>query len=410
MSTNKLNQKEMIKFKIEYIPKKIFNKTHFTDTYKKEFNALNKAKDFIGTLKKEKYHYYMKTMDTYFNLKKTILKEYGGLAVSNAWLKMYEMFDYAVKPMIEEKVKKDVKKQQLTMFGACELPGAFVSATNHYLNNHFPQVKLDWNSESYYPETGKTFLEDHYGIYEYNRERWLMGPKPNGFTDDIVINGDITDVKNLQIIATEISIKFGGVELYTADAGIDVSSDYNNGESMTLKINFGQVLAGLMTMREGGILITKQFSIFTLFNRSLINILSTCFREFYIIKPLTSRPTNSEIYLCGIGYLKNAPVKMLIDIFDKCEPDLNLMELFECDDKIDDKIDDKFYSKSDSINDALLSMTTIQIRYLEELKEFIQSFEKLKPSIEKFNEIKCKEWLTKMGVKRIDKKNQIASN
>ena len=74
-----------------------------------------------------------------------------------------------------------------------------------------------------------------------------------------------------------------------------------------------------MVLAPGGSFCTKQYTYFSPLNTSLIILLSNLFKEFYIIKPETSRPTNSEIYLLGKGYiglLGNLENKLL-DIMSK---------------------------------------------------------------------------------------------
>ena len=118
--------------------------------------------------------------------------------------------------------------------------------------------------------------------------------------------GDLTDAEVVAALAAAVHARFHGEEtgasLYTSDAGIDVSSDFNRQEELTALLNYGQVLSGLLTLAPGGHLVSKQYTFFTPFSRSLIALLAALFDELYIVKPLTSRPSNSEIYLVGKGF------------------------------------------------------------------------------------------------------------
>ena len=117
-----------------------------------------------------------------------------------------------------------------------------------------------------------------------------------------LISGDVTDVVVVKAIAKIVHTRIpGGVRLYTSDAGFNIDKDYDTQEEQTMMVNYGQVLSGLVTLAPGGMLITKQYMFNHPFNRSLIALLSTMFDRLLIVKPLTSRPMNSEIYLVGIG-------------------------------------------------------------------------------------------------------------
>ncbi len=69
-----------------------------------------------------------------------------------------------------------------------------------------------------------------------------------------------------------------------------------------MKLHIGCALAGFITMRKGANFIAKQYTIFRPTTWSLIGIYAGLFDEFYLCKPVTSRPYNSEIYLIGKGF------------------------------------------------------------------------------------------------------------
>jgi cap2 methyltransferase len=232
------------------------------------------------------------------------------LISTNASLKMYELITQMRLIACESGGLGRVRA-----FCNAELPGAFIVAINHYVKTMCPETNLDWVGSSYYPEAAaasgeSTILGDHYGIYAGNRDRWLMGPPPNampvGATSEPPLTGDLTDADVVAALADAVHMRFGvaptGTSLYTSDAGIDVSADFNREEELTALLNYGQVLCGLLALAPGGDFVTKQFTFFTPFSRSLIALLAALFDEMYVVKPLTSRPANSEIYLVGKGF------------------------------------------------------------------------------------------------------------
>jgi hypothetical protein len=180
--------------------------------------------------------------------------------------------------------------------------------------------------------------------------------------------GDLTKIDDIKAIAKKVNIA-GGVDLYTSDAGIDVEGDYAGQEKKTLSLNYGQILSGLSVLNIGGCMITKQYTYMSKFNQTLINYLSTIFKSFYICKPLTSRPANSEIYLVGCGFKG-------INILDKlysvnCDMDFDFKVMCEENDKI---IEIKG-GENNCIKNSLIEITNKQIEYLKEYKEYADKTE-----------------------------------
>jgi hypothetical protein len=195
-------------------------------------------------------------------------------------------------------------EETLRVFHNCELPGAFIQATLYYMKNFRPKRRYDWWGSSLVihdkSDNKANALEDQYKLWAYNRNRWIMS------MDDPEINGDTTKIPSIHHMVSTLK---KGVDLYTSDAGISVgfgSSDtglsYNDQEQLNMLINLGQILAMLETLAIGGNFITKQYTFFKPFTYSLMIIVASMFNRFYITKPLTSKPSNSEVYLNGMGF------------------------------------------------------------------------------------------------------------
>lgn len=156
-----------------------------------------------------------------------------------------------------------------------------IESKNKYTNH---------NADSQIPNINTRPLGDKYELYKNYPERWLINNNNNG---------DVTSVSNLMDFKNQLKCE---VDLYTSDLGFDVSDDYNNQESLHYLPNIGQILSGLLLLRKGGWLITKQFTIFNATTVSLLFATSQMFDEFYIYKPLASRSINSEVYIIGKSY------------------------------------------------------------------------------------------------------------
>lgn len=248
----------------------------------------------------------LQAVDLYTGLKFTIRNLYGGQAVTNAWLKMYEMTTemglvLAVRaPAVDDPDHTHV----LRAFCNAELPGAFICALNHYLCVWHPETRFEWVGSSLYPDPGNTagqapgevsgeILGDYYGLYAHNPDRWLMSPK---------MRGDVTNTADIRALVAGAKTRLGEIDLYTSDAGIGVSDDYARQEELTARIHLGQILVGLMTLRAGGAMVVKTYTFVHPSSISLMAVCASVFDSFYVTKPVTSRPTNSEVYIIGLGF------------------------------------------------------------------------------------------------------------
>lgn len=209
---------------------------------------------------------------------------YGATNASNAFLKFTELMGHF--PLVRD---------HTLLFANCELPGSFVLAYNHYVQTRDLKGPPTWLASSIVSDD-KTqgYLVDQYGLWRAYPDRWFMDGGNNG---DTTVSANIRDFRSkLQSRAGRLA------DLYTSDAGIDVSKNYNLQEQLEAKIHLGQTVAGLATLAEGGSMVVKTFTYFEPFSVGLIRILAGVFREFYICKPVTSRPANSEVYFVGLGY------------------------------------------------------------------------------------------------------------
>lgn len=213
------------------------------------------------------------------------LKEYIPI-VTNAGSKVYELMHCFHKYIF----RKDMKT--IVHFDNASMPGIFPYTVNYYVQAFVPHIQYDWYASSLIEQNklDKAPLRDDYSLWKNYPRRWLMGEKHNGD----VMNPDE------QLYFKE---RLGGkVDLYTSDIGFDVSRDYNAQETLQSPANLGQILSGLITLKKGGVMVTKQFTYMKCFTISLMGLITRLFDKVYITKPMASKPDNSETYLVGIGY------------------------------------------------------------------------------------------------------------
>ena len=206
--------------------------------------------------------------------------------ITNAWMKAYEIFDHYELMLIPE---KGIPPKEFVHFDNASFPGSFILAAHHYMNTKSSIGNLyKWYASSLVNDTEvvKDHLEDEYCLFKNYPNRWLMSKKNNG---------DVSNPLNL----LDFQKRLPRVNLYTSDLGFDVSKNYNSQETLHIPAHYGQLLCGLMVLKQGGHMVVKQYTLFHETNLSNLATLTHFFEEVYICKPATSKPDNSETYLIG---------------------------------------------------------------------------------------------------------------
>lgn len=247
-------------------------------------NKLAEAKLPLDKYWSNNFAKYWREFDPFKSEKDIIVDMSNTFNISNAWLKCYEMLCYF--HLVPHEAKK------FYHFDNAAFPGSFIISTHHYVKTRTKIDDYKWYASSLAEKNALASepLEDKYKLFTNYRKNWLMTEKNNG---DVLVEANQKDFAD----------KIGNtIDLYTSDLGFDVSSDYNNQEMLQAAANIGQILSGLLTLKDKGSLITKQYTFFEPISLSVIYATASFFEEFYIVKPYTSREANSEIYLVGKGF------------------------------------------------------------------------------------------------------------
>lgn len=115
--------------------------------------------------------------------------------------------------------------------------------------------------------------------------------------------GNIYNVQNLLGFQQRIGVK---CDMVTGDGGIDFSIDFNLQEVLSYRLILCQMAGALLILKEGGHFICKIFDTYTRVTIEILWLLSLCFREINIVKPLTSRPANGERYVVCKYFCSNS--------------------------------------------------------------------------------------------------------
>jgi hypothetical protein len=414
---NRSYQAKMLKFTIEdpgITPVSVT--THYQlETMVNLRDSLNEQKSRMdgfatnepGDNSKSDWLYFQSIIDIYRPLKRIIAETANARNVTNAWLKYWEI--YTEYTELLPPIKADEK---IFAFFNAELPGAALTAFNHFMKTSGRD--FIWRASSLVPSEGidtaadlaaksapsrdNTALGDTYGIFANNRDNWLMN-KNN--------DGDVTNINNLRDWAARIGPKspFGGCHIYSHDAGIDVSGMFNQQETANLRIHLGCALAAFMTMRKEATFIAKQYTFFESLSWSLIIIYASMFAKFQIIKPLTSRPYNSEIYLIGFGF-KGIPDHIEKLLTDRLE-NFHMGPLFA----------EGALASSTTLSEvqraARIIFTQQKMMIMENIELYNQyrgRLKKLSIGMQQLSRSRCDEWLQLHPVPMIKDVDRIKSN
>ena len=191
--------------------------------------------------------------------------------ISRAYFKLYEMIYF----------ESIIGSKKLDCFFICEAPGGFIECVfdirrkNNYLKSSFISISIDNDTINY-----NRYIDKNKLLY-------------GDITNLTVIDNTIKSVKNKypQLL-----------DFITADGGFDIKN-FNNQEILTNKLLLSEIYLALNTQKVGGMFIIKFFDMLT--HNSIIYYLILClfYSRVKIIKPQTSRNSNSERYLMCYSFL-----------------------------------------------------------------------------------------------------------
>ena len=181
---------------------------------------------------------------------------------SRAYFKMGEIFDSCALPFPS------------TSLHLCEAPGGFVQ----WLGDHHPQ-RNEWSWSALSLPSGPAFA------------RSLL-PLDRG----TLVEGDVATAR----------FEAGSFDLVTADGAAGMDHSQIEEEHYPLLAQQTQTAFG--ALRNGGDMVVKFFQGGRSETVGWVASLTTCFSTVSVIKPHTSRPTNSELYLVCRGKLSAEPL------------------------------------------------------------------------------------------------------
>ena len=167
-------------------------------------------------------------------------------------------------------------------------------------------------------------------------------------------------------------------DFITADGGFDFSENFNEQEKDFIIFLICEIYLVLNLLKVGGNAVIKIYDIYSKESIKILYILTIFFEEVLIVKPLSSRPANSEKYLLCRNYImNNEDYNKFNELFKKIilSKDLRLLE--------NENAPYRFLKHITNYNKYY---TDRQIRYINKTIELINKINKINSSNEIINE------------------------
>ena len=374
---------------LEIINSKINNKG-FLDNLIKDFNYYGKlfeTRDLSNYKEiKNLTRYFEKTLNK--KITRLTNSHINGRDISRAWLKMYEILDtFNIIP----------NKTKINTFHACEAPGNFILAFNHYIKTKTNVKEFNWHAQSYYPNAkiadNHESLGDYYGMIKKYKYRWDFGKDGTG---------DITNTENIEYYHK----KYNDLDVISLDCGLNWTVGYVNKESKELgnKILFCQIIFILRILRKNGNGLVK-LKVDNVGNPSILSLLCiilTRFENVYYYKPFPN-PWTGEFYIIMKNYINVLTDKEFI-IIEKFINNYNSNEELVDLNNITNDIKITIFTAIKKLIKRNIFYIKRNIYYLDTWNKVTEKdLDKLKKEIER----KDIQWIEKFKVKKINNNDKL---
>lgn len=332
---------------------------------KKVYHVLNKFERYIDDYDNSIGEYANK----YFELDKT------PKILSRGFFKLWEllmMFDLI-----------DVSTDNFVSVHLAEGPGSFIQASMFYRDMFSTKSKKDkyyaitlHSEDKTVPDIEKEFIK----YYESEKPKRFILHKtyPKSISDKSKDkdNGDLTNSKTINLFTNEVD----KADLVTADGGFEWTNE-NTQEQESFKLILSQIITAFKVQKKGGNFVCKVFETFTKTSLKILSMITQLYSKIYLVKPFTSRASNSEKYLVCLDFKyddKNKVYSIINKKFDELLEQFNDKNIIEL---VPDYIIDEELEKTmikinvDIANEQVKNIGEI-IRFIEEQNYYGDTYHK----------------------------------
>ena len=254
-----------------------------------------------------------------------------------------------------------------------EGPGGFIECVYKYLDKY--------NINSINEIHGITLLSNNKTIPNWKIKKNFINKYNihlNNINDG---DGDLYNFNNITSFMESVkngSDSYNCCDFITADGGFDFSENFNEQEKDFIIFLICEIYIVLNLLKVGGNAVIKIYDIYSKESIKILYILTIFFEEVLIVKPLSSRPANSEKYLLCRNYImNNEDYNKFNELFKEIilSKDLRLLE--------NENAPYRFLKHITNYNKYY---TDRQIRYINKTIELISKINKINSNNEIINE------------------------
>jgi 23S rRNA U2552 (ribose-2'-O)-methylase RlmE/FtsJ len=332
----------------------------------KAFRVLNKFERYIDKYD-ESIGLYSKK---YFELTKEKIPDILSRGFYKLW-EIYFMFDLI-----------DVDNDDFISAHLAEGPGSFIQATM-FFRDMFSNKGLSKNDKYYAVTLHSEDSNKHVPELEEEFVSYYSKEKPQRFllhktyTKEMsggsknMDNGDLTNPKTIKLFGGSMVNK---ANIVTADGGFDWANE-NVQEQEAYQLLLAQIITASKIQKIKGHFICKFFETFTYTSCKIISILTELYENVYFVKPLTSRPSNSEKYAVCMNFKYSEKDKKFKEISKKLDDLIEVAHKNKYKDKIIDifseyKITQEFKASMIEINTHVANE---QYKSINDINRFISA-------------------------------------
>jgi 23S rRNA U2552 (ribose-2'-O)-methylase RlmE/FtsJ len=183
--------------------------------------------------------------------------------------------------------------RSMKSFHLAEGPGGFIEALIHIRSKSASATATAFGNDVHH---GMTLLSTDASCPGWKKSKGFLDAHRNRVCIETGADGtgNIISSANFEHC---VSKHQNSCDIITADGGFDFSCDFNNQETMVLRLLIAELGFALALQKQGGHFILKMFDTFTKPTVDVIYILCNLYAEVYVSKPCTSRHANSERYI-----------------------------------------------------------------------------------------------------------------
>lgn len=202
----------------------------------------------------------------------------------------------------------DLNEKNFTSAHLAEAPGSFIQATMFFRdlfsknskNDKYHVVTLDTDDPG--AKIPAEFISANKRVMLHRTY-----PRDIARIDKTKNDGDLTNPKTIEMFGGEVK----KAQFITADGGFRWDNETIQ-EQEVFKLLVGQIITAIKIQDIKGNFVCKFYETFTINSAKLLAILTELYENVYIIKPYTSRPSNSEKYVICINF-NNKNLDIIVD-------------------------------------------------------------------------------------------------